>query len=152
MKTPYLIQRAEIKRPLNKFDGSKLSGAVSFEYMGSAEFEFGAVPAAFREFRANHDKVKVSKVGEIVDDQGRTLRVYHYLSDEDFAIYVGHLKDLRKDKLRTKEVTYFGPCVHYKPKTDFWWDIVNNVIWSFDKEFMKRLDSHMQESFKILKD
>lgn len=43
MRTPYLIQRGKIVKPLAEHD-TRLSKAVNLDYMGSSEFEFGALP------------------------------------------------------------------------------------------------------------
>lgn len=48
---PYLIQRASINTPLAA-PSARLSQAVNFDYMGSAEFEFGALPRSFRNIEA----------------------------------------------------------------------------------------------------
>jgi hypothetical protein len=46
MKTPYLIQRAEINSSRN--DEMRLSQAVDLDYMGSSEFELGATAKSLR--------------------------------------------------------------------------------------------------------
>lgn len=38
---------------------------------------------------------------------------------------------------------------HWDAETE-WGDIQNNVIFSYDKEFMKRLPKHLQASFDVL--
>jgi len=43
---------------------------------------------------------------------------------------------------KTKVTTY--------STTDLWWDIENNVMWSFDKSFMSRLNDHLEASFDFM--
>lgn len=79
IRTPYLIQ--VLNKPVDSpvvnsfaFGGGLKNGGLSdeamdlfrglfsFEYMGSAEFEFGAVPKAFENLAKKHKKLKVHKV------------------------------------------------------------------------------------------
>lgn len=43
--TPYLVQRGKIRHPLVE---GRFSDAVNLDYMGSAEFEWGALPKSLR--------------------------------------------------------------------------------------------------------
>lgn len=56
-ETAWLIQRAEYDpvKPL----GSGLDSVLYFHYMGSAEFGFGALPAALKTMRAAADRLEV---------------------------------------------------------------------------------------------
>ena len=150
---PYLIQRARIETPLAE-ESARLSHAVDFDYMGSAEFEFGALPKSFRRIEAQAD----SWICRIVNDikEGDTpLRVWSALTDEEFAEYVGYLKILRAaQKDRSVERFYTKEAVRFEVDyehvkyftTDFWWDINNDVMFGFKKEFMKRVGSYVASS------
>lgn len=151
METPYLIQRAKIDRPLNGAVGLPLSKAVRFDYMGSAEFEFGAIPAAFREVRDNYPSYRADTVPSIMEGESM-LRVFHGLSAADFPLYVRFLEALRDSEhsIQTKEAVGLDPKSFANTRTDFWWDINNNVMFSFDKYFMRRLPAHLETSFKLI--
>lgn len=141
MKKPYLIQRATILRPLaNK--NARLSKAVNFDYMGSAEFEFEALPSSFRAIQAVADDWKQHLVPEICE-QDKMLRVYSAFTEAELQEYTQHLLKLRAGHLRTKEATRFevnyGATFKYTEPSDFWWDIENHVMFGFDKAFMNRL-------------
>lgn len=151
--SPYLIQRAQINTPLAE-ENTRLSQAVNFDYMGSAEFEFGALPQSFRRIEAQADSWKCRIVEDIKEDDV-PLRVWSALSDEEFAEYVGYLKALRaprKDRNvqrpPTKEAVRFEEDYDHGKyfKTDFWWDITNDVMFGFKKEFMKRVGSYVASS------
>lgn len=154
MYTPYLIQRAEIKTPLAEKD-TRLSQAVNFDYMGSAEFEFGALPESFREiekFPAHAWRCR--QVPEITEGE-TPLRVWSALSDEDFAVYTVWLKQFRAGSPKmphTKEGVHFeavrGPFSY--GNTNFWWDIENHVMFGFKKEFMKRVGDYVASSLKYM--
>lgn len=150
--TPYLIQRGKIKRPLNDYRDTRLSQAVEFDYMGSAEFEFGALPKSFRAIEANIDAATLRIVPQIM--QGEiALRVFSCLSDEQWAEYLPMLMKLRNDTLHTKELTRFA--VGYMSRSeygfcDFWWDIDNHVMFSFDKPFMNHVGSNIVASLNFI--
>jgi len=146
MHQPYLIQRAEINNPLAAED-SRLSNAVDFDYMGSSEFEFGALPKSFRRIEAAADNWKMRVVSEIKEEES-SLRVYSSFDDKEFAAYLVHLRALRQDKYHTKETTRFkkgyeqskiSPC-------NFWWDINNDTMFGFKKEFMNRVGHYVSNS------
>lgn len=149
-RTPYLIQRGMIRKN-DKI--SRLSDMVDFDYMGSSEFEFGALPRSLRALQANVDSISSTVEGRITGDNGESLRVLHTFSPEDYEVYFGHLTKLREGKLRTKESTRFS--VEDKKwfssqKCDFWWDIENHVMWTFKKHFMKQLPDALAESWKYM--
>ncbi len=155
MKKLYLIQRGTINRPLGEHKGLKLSAAVDLDYMGSSEFEFGALPASFASMFIHRDGYKLKKTERITKQVGEhqfALRVYHNMEEKDFNDYVEQLVHLRNGtgNLYLKERTYFELGSTFFGKFDFWWDIENHVIFSFDKHFMNRLPSHLKASFTVM--
>jgi hypothetical protein len=150
---PYLIQRARIISPLTK-EGERLSNAVRFDYMGSAEFEFGALPKSFRRIQAKRSLLKLRKVEGIKFGELQ-LRVLSTMTDEEFAEYSVILKTLRGSdrKIRTKEATQFNE--DYKPydeafRNDFWWDICNDAMFTFHKQFANRLITYVDGSLAYM--
>ena len=153
--TPYLIQRAEIETPLAA-PTARLSQAVNFDYMGSAEFEFGALPKSFRRIESMADNWKCRIVAEITEEDV-PLRVWSALTDEEFTQYVGYLKRMRDPKnhgghLRTKEAVRFEHDYNHGKfnKTNFWWDVDNDVMFGFKKEFMKRVGNYVAASIAYM--
>jgi hypothetical protein len=150
MKTPYLIQTATIHTPLASGD-VRLSKAVELDYMGSAEFEFGALPKSLRALQKGVLKLRI--VSSITENNV-PLRVLSMLSDEEFEEYTKYLLRLRNEKrgkIDLKENSHFDPSERFSwSKVDFWWDIENHVMWSFHKPFMKRLEEHLKSSFKYM--
>lgn len=152
---PYLIQRARINTPLTKA-GERLSNAVHFDYMGSAEFEFGALPKSFRRIQQKRPLLKLRKIEDIKSGE-LPLRVLSTMTDEEFAEYTEILKTLRASdrKIRTKEMTYFNE--DYKPfsdndiyRIDFWWDVCNDAMFTFHKQFANRLITHVDGSLAYM--
>ncbi len=148
IQQPYLIQRGMIAHPLVK---GRLGEAVSMDYMGSSEFEFGALPQSLRALQRVQDKL--TRVTETRIKSGeQSLRVLHALSPADYTEYFGYLLEMRADRLRTKEVTRFAAGYEQtRPHgTDFWWDVDNHVMFSFDKTFMNRLEDCLAASWKFM--
>ena len=132
-REPYLIQRALIRRPLGKYADATLTEAVAFDYMGAAEFEFGALPKSLRCSEAqwqlyNH---------HIID--GLTAR----REGKEYALRMYANFEWTELEQRGKQ----GP-LQVPERTDFWWDIKNCVFFAFDKQFMARVDNHLRASFK----
>lgn len=148
--TPYHIQRGKIKHPLVE---GRFSEATDLDYMGSAEFEFGALPMSLRALQARVDDIKITVEPRITGESGESLRVLHTFTPDEYEEYVGHLLKLRAGTARTKESTYFDVehPKHFKTlRCDLWWDIDNHVMWSFDKVFMKRLPDHLVTSWRFM--
>jgi hypothetical protein len=122
MKGTWLIQRLqkptqyELKGKRNPFSfggGLKngglsddamglLRGIFSFDYMGAAEFEFGAVPQAIKFIAEQALKHNLIAATLILDTKGNE-KVY-YITPRDYAPeVVCRIKQLRKDELRLKE-------------------------------------------------
>jgi len=142
MKSLYLIQRGTVKRPLpGPQDAVRLSQAVSLDYMGSAEFEWGALPESFRRMVSHpmtFDMRVVSSITDTRDGVVRPLKVWSCMQDDEFALYEIELIKLREGQVHTKEYTMFSKY-HIKSKydkTDFWWDIQNDTMFGFDQDFM----------------
>ena len=157
IRAPYLIQRGEIKTPLAD-PNSRLSFAVNFDYMGSAEFEFGALPKSFRRIEANANDWKCRIVEEIKEDDV-PLRVWSAFTDEEFDKYKKYLLQMRDPKnnggrLKTKEAVRFEHDYDHGKFccTNFWWDIDNDVMFGFKKELMKRVGNYVAASLAYMND
>lgn len=152
MQSIYLVQRGKINHPMVV---DRLSKTVDLDYMGSAEFEFGALPKSLRTLEALINQTMMTVEPRITDDAGRSLRVLHTFSDEEYEEYFSKLLTLREGKTRTKESTWFDKnhATMFKIlRCDFWWDINNHVMWSFDKNFMKNLPDVLVASWKYMND
>lgn len=158
IKQPYLIQRGRIESPLAE-PTSRLSRAVEFDYMGSAEFEFGAIPESFRRIETNADNFGIRVVNELKDASGRSLRIASAFNDEEFEEYLELIHKLRYpragERIQTKEAVRFE--ADYKPfsdfsTTDFWWDLNNDTMFTFNKNFANRLINYVASSLKYMND
>lgn len=149
MRQPYLVQRGKINTPLAP-ESCCFSEAVQLDYMGSAEFEFGAVARSTRALQAGVDNIKKTVVTSIMEN-GVPLKVLHMFSEEDFKEYEKYLLRMRGNDIRLKEVSGFCPDDgRWATRNNFWWDIENHVMWSFNKVFMNRLPDYLINSWKYM--
>lgn len=152
----WLVQRAGIPSPLAELNAT-LTQSLHLDYMGSAEFEMGALPKSLRYLRSAHEQgnMVIRLVPDIRNGES-PLRVLSAFDDTTFADYTKELHKLRYHDPHTKENTYFQFDLHkrypgFSPTTEFWWDIGNNAMWSFNKRYMNRLIQYLENSFKVLK-
>lgn len=150
IKAPYLIQRAQIETPIAA-KKTRLSQAVDMDYMGSAEFEFGALPKSFRKIEQKRNDWKCRPVASIKDGDD-VLQVWSAFTDEEFNQYVGYLTQFRNGKgSRTKEAVRFEAGrekTNYSP--NFWWDIDNDVMFGFDPAFMSKVGDYVDSSLAYM--
>lgn len=156
MKTMYLVQRGVIKEINKKFP---LSKAINFDYMGAAEFEFGALPKSLKFIKENFDKYKNIRVKKLKNYNNNELIVFHPFNDEEFEDYKQYLIRLSEGKLQTKGYTAFycnfisddklsELTLKCDRKFNFWWDIENNVMFHFSKNLKNSLPDILINSFK----
>lgn len=128
MKT-WLIQRGRFQtREKNGIDS-----ILRFDYMGSAEFEFGAMPESL-------DKIR-SCISEYtyLDVPMKDKVITVFCKDSQKTDIKTYLEELAENKMGLKEYSdfdsYINP-VHFPNRTDFWWDIENNLMfWKKNVEF-----------------
>lgn len=154
MKKPYLIQRGDIVRPLARAS-STLFDAVDIDYMGSAEFEFGAQARSLR--RIERNIASFAKRTTAVAGTQDLLRVWSYFSDPEWSEYAAHLERLRAGTYRLKERSEFSAqdeafrrAIKSTLRTDFWWDIENDVMWTFDKTAGNRIGDWVRASLNLM--
>lgn len=145
MKAPYLVQRAAICNPLAPTT-TRLGEAVNLDYMGAAEYEFGAMPSSLRAFR---NGTRVLRSVDNIRDNKRPLYVLSCFTDDEFPEYVKYLMRLRGNDIRCKVSPRFS-ADFVASGTDFWWDIQNQAIWSFRKDFMDNCEAYLQSSFAYM--
>jgi len=153
VKKPYLIQRGIINNPLADHN-ARLSEAVDLDYMGSAEFEFGALPRSLRRIQQKADSWTKTLIPDI-EFTGFKLRLFSALKPEELKLYSEYLKSIYyKDSIRLKEnAKFIDPSKnHFKFSSDpnFWWDIENDIMWTFHKLFSNRLIEHVANSIAYM--
>ena len=138
----YLVQRMSSRKgtvhPSRGFDGY-----FELDYMGSSEFEWGAIPKALKSMR---------RVDSVVESQdviisGRVHRVYFVGAPgvsnnaKDFEQWASG--DDRKPAFFGKEWTHLPEILSGAKAswidTDAWWAIEDDVAWTLDETVAKML-------------
>lgn len=126
----HLIQRGKFEKREGK---EGIDSILRFDYMGSSEFEWGALPESLTNIR--------SKIEEYVyldvPIYSKTITVF--CKESQKADVKQYLLDLAMDKFNLKEYSDFNNYVNpsaFKSRTDFWWDISNHLMfWRKDVDF-----------------
>ena len=147
LKQPYLIQRAKINNHFTPF--YRLSEAVNFDYMGSSEFEFGALPKSFKDMYNKKESLKIHTVNSIKENHKRPLLVYGSFIENELTQYVEWLTKIRNNdrSIHLKERARFDN----DKETNFWWDIDNGIMFSFNDNFMRALPMYIKNSWQYMK-
>ena len=139
MKTPYLIQRMKLID--HNVENPSIDKLYSMDYMGSAEFEFGALPKSLKQFTKNHKLLRFHSC-DLKNFKGNHLVLIGLIGDiEEYEQYIPGLIDR---SIRLKEWTNLDNAVsgkihghkQYDPKIhpSAWWDIRNHVMMVFGPE------------------
>jgi hypothetical protein len=137
MNNPYLIQRAKFD---NNPSRSGIDKLLSFDYMGSAEFEFGALGKSLARIRKDIGEYNVFKY-TFTKTPDKTVSVLCRKDQNEFIPEI--LEKLAENKFRLKEycdlIDFLNPTDEtkkYRSNNDFWWDIDNDwFFWKQDDNF-----------------
>lgn len=157
---PRIIQTGIIRRPLNENAG-RMTLAIELTYMGAAEFEFGAQTSSILRMGYKHGvgELKLSTAPKEstlhLPDSDTYLKLVHYLTDEELAVYIKKLEEYVAGDRRFKEYTSLAKLINGKEswgKDDFWWDLQNDVMFTFDKQFSKRIPDVLDKTITYILD
>lgn len=133
----YLIQRGKFEdRDYKK----GLDSIVELDYMGAAEFEFGALPKSLANIR---NRIQYYIYFDIsIGTNVVTVFCYKDKKDE-IRDYLNLLAD---GKMTLHERSDFDNWIHpskyYQSKINFWWDIENDLMfWKHNPEFELKFKS-----------
>lgn len=166
----YFVQSARLRRA--RLPDVRLSDAVEFDYMGMAEFEFGTLPAANRRLHAAAGDLRLSVVDGVLNADGAPLVLLHPASI-DPAAYGAAVQERMANRGRTmsyagldKQAQAEPPFIPRRCRTKaqkaehveewrrdrqaFWWDLGNDVMFSFDAALMRDLPGHLQASWESM--
>lgn len=135
-RIPYHIQRCE-SRTGEDFTG--WDSAFRCDYMGAAEFEFGALARSLRRVVA-----QTYTMQDANPDRARDGRVLYSVcgSAEDHNAVARFIPGLISRKMRTKEATYLAEMMgagHRFETIDVWWDIDNDWFLALGEKAAKRV-------------
>lgn len=128
----WLIQRGSFNnlQTATQFLGGSATHLINPDYMGSAEFEFGAIPKAYRRILSQYDKYSMH-VTDLRSIRGVPLCLYCKEANyqriiEAIKEYLDHrykLKEWTNMEVHFKEEEQKYSASKHKLKTNFWWCI-----------------------------
>ena len=151
LKSTYLVQRLNASQgnydnPFSFGGGLKNGGLsedamkllrpiFSFDYMGSAEFEFGAIPKCFQSMA---NRIKEYSTHEIIINK---MPVYIICETVNAELINERVKELAKNKIRCKDWTSFNQALglnKYSKKEDCrtigWLELDNEFLFFVNKD------------------
>lgn len=136
----YCIQRCKKKEKFKT--GMRVSQWLQLDYMGSAEFEFGAVPECLRNFNALIEKLVIES--HVVNKKS----IYFLCTPAQVASVREALdswgKNLYKPRLQeTISVPAILQDTEKFYQDDFWFDIDDNIAFSFEQKDLQ----HFKQAF-----
>lgn len=163
---PYLVQRCHVRESFKKEDlkGVSFGKAIVTDYMGSAEFEFGALPKSLRRI-ANEDCVFIKERFSFW--RGYPVDVWFYVAREkvntpQWEEYIKRWSNILAGKAgyRLKEYSHLSSIgreempgnaeeLYEKTQQLLDWDIENDVFIFTNKKFKKLIEMTLPESKKI---
>lgn len=122
MKT-FLIARAKFQD--RDYKGG-IDSIINLDYMGSSEFEWGAMPESLGKIRSAINEYTYLDV-PIKD---KVITVFCNNSQKtDVKVY---LEQLSENKMSLQEYSAFDSYINneagFRNKSDFWWDIENHLM------------------------
>lgn len=148
LKKPHLIQRVMLKKdpPPN----ATVDQTFSFEYMGSSEYEWGALPESLKRITKNFSDYQVIET-TIKDCRGESLYLFIPVNIPS-GEYAKYLTQIINNQIRLKESSYLDYAVSgkglfgepLKPESIFervkvWWDIDNDIWFTFGFKNSQRI-------------
>lgn len=133
---PYLIQRGKFKStPLQDISG--VDSLFEFDYMGSAEFEFGALPKSLRIIVENSANYGMFTISEVKNLDGEPMQLYCHRTvferAKENAIHLSNEPYGYKEYCDMADYVA-GKAKTYRPANDFWWDIGNHYMICFGED------------------
>lgn len=126
----YLIQRGKFNNDKLKtaFTLTGRNGLIELDYMGAAEFEWGAIPKAFARIMRQYDKYSLH-VTDITTRTGMPFCLY--CRDDRYGIILSAIKEYIANPYQLKEWSnltehfkeHVGRWDKHALQTNFWWCI-----------------------------
>lgn len=135
MKTPYLIQRANFVNCKSRKSKKGIDSILRFDYMGSAEFEFGSLPKSLKRIRATINDYTVDRI----TINGNPVNIFCKSDDlNDVVAFLNMLSETEYPRMKEQPRFYNylkGEKSKYESfNIDHWWDIENDFMFWRDKK------------------
>lgn len=151
-----MLQRAIIRRPLGKYHEARFFDSVTLEHMGGSTLS-DVVPASLKRMyhtRFAYDVFKAENLFIKKDNRTYALRLYTRMRGTELEQYVDWLISIREGSMKMRRPSGFTrqdfQDGELPTAPDLWWDVENDVIFSFDKNYMSRVSMHLEVSYSII--
>lgn len=139
MKSPFLIQKANFA---DQPKSTGLDSIIRLEYMGSAEFEFGAIPKSLARIRGNISEYDYTQYA--FENSGTKIVTIFCRKDEveQTTDYIQGLAENMYHLQESCDLKYWVYPGTFKNYCDFYWDIENDfMFWKSSPEFDTKFKS-----------
>lgn len=140
----YLVQRCRISQEPSP--GKRFGECVVFDYMGSSEFEFGAIPKCFEALEIIHSKMTIWKHHRKSPFDNKDIFVLSL--PEQRLPFAFELEMMFNGKSYTKEYVFS----EFDKSNDLWIDLKNNIIFSKQESFLKEIGALIKNSNSRIKE
>jgi|WetSurMetagenome_2_1015567.scaffolds.fasta_scaffold80519_3 hypothetical protein len=128
MERVWLIQRGTV-RDIPKHLVTGIDSIIEYDYMGAAEFEWGALPKSLYRILKNIQQYTFCEI-DIKDFKGNNMKIFCKKEDIDEASI--NALYLAEGKLH--------PYISGLSKKNFWWDIQNDFMIMFGEDSVEKLN------------
>jgi hypothetical protein len=146
----YLVQRCTYRGQNKAVNKATVSDFYPQDYMGAAEFEFGALPASLRDMYAAREKYKIWKMGikpkNILWAWGNEF----FMDDinEQLDKYINTTNGgLLKERISLWDI--LNGKKSYRDD-NFWWDIGENFVFSLIEEAVRKFPDCLKNSIELM--
>jgi hypothetical protein len=160
IKEPYLIQRASVQtNAINT--ATKTGDYLNLDYMGSAEFEFGAFPKFQREvfaklqtlqiFELSYNETTLFFLSTVADEVSYKDMIIKLISGKIYTkarVGFSEKQTMYFKKGKKKEAVFDHPDAPFQ--FDTWCDLSNNLVFSRKKEVLENLFNTIPNSIKYM--
>ena len=141
--SPYLIQRARFKN--GNAENTGFDAILRFDYMGSAEFEFGALSKSLHRMVADCEKYSMIQFDQVKTGNNMPMFIFANMDNieaiKDAAIHLSQNKYGYKERCDMPD--YIKEGLSTLHRNNFWWDIENDYMICFGKEYSDRVEEAM---------
>ena len=147
VKEPEVFVKCSIRRPLNRFTNDGFTDSLLFAYNpdGSLVHLTSYSLARISSTLWSYHLSKVEEFNVSQGDRKFALRLFHPFSTPLFNWYVEKLLDIRhlNFSARSSGLEYL---TELPQSIDLWWDVENDVILTFDKNYALHLHTMLRRS------
>ncbi len=150
---PYLTLCGEIQRPFGKYAEHPLQRAVKFEDVGNVKFNLNQAFSIVESMWSLYRLHTLPLITTFRAGRSYPLVVFGNFDQDELGAYQTYLFGAIAGTEYSEEslhLRYENAYVAQADRFDFWFDVRNGVMFSFDRMFMQRIEHHLRASFGIM--